>query len=224
MLYCCGMRVCSVAGCGKRHYAKGLCRPCYGRTPQKLAQVREAQRVRRQDPAVIAHERAYDEARRAPTRRVKPEPKTLEQRRAEKREYQRLRRQAQEVRARERTYDAVRRQCPDVQQREKKYRAGRYSRDPVQGLADAHTRRARKAATGGRFSKAEWAAILAAYNHTCPGCGKTDVKLTVDHVLPVSRGGTSNADNLQPLCLSCNSRKGHRSTERLPPWPEGNRK
>ena len=32
-------------------------------------------------------------------------------------------------------------------------------------------------------------------------------KLTVDHIVPVSLGGKNTIDNLQPLCLTCNSKK-----------------
>ena len=43
----------------------------------------------------------------------------------------------------------------------------------------------------------------------CVKCG-TDKNLTVDHKHPRSRGGATKKGNLQPLCRSCNSRKGNR--------------
>ena len=41
-------------------------------------------------------------------------------------------------------------------------------------------------------------------------CCKEKKKLTVDHVIPVDWGGTSNIENIQPLCQPCNSSKGNR--------------
>lgn len=47
-------------------------------------------------------------------------------------------------------------------------------------------------------------------NFTCKHCG-TRRNLTVDHILPESKGGTLALDNLQTLCKSCNSKKGARA-------------
>ena len=40
-----------------------------------------------------------------------------------------------------------------------------------------------------------------------------ETMITVDHIIPVSKGGTSNMDNLQPLCRPCNSTKGNTDEE-----------
>jgi 5-methylcytosine-specific restriction endonuclease McrA len=47
----------------------------------------------------------------------------------------------------------------------------------------------------------------------CQMCGKelTKETVTIDHILPVSKGGTNTIENLQPLCRSCNGKKGNRS-------------
>ncbi len=45
----------------------------------------------------------------------------------------------------------------------------------------------------------------------CIICGNKNI--TIDHIIPVSRGGTNDIDNLQPLCKSCNSSKGNKSME-----------
>lgn len=67
-------------------------------------------------------------------------------------------------------------------------------------------RRAHKLGNGGSFTVQEWIELCKRYNHRCLACGK-DEPLTADHVVPLSKGGTSNIDNIQPLCKSCNSRK-----------------
>lgn len=48
--------------------------------------------------------------------------------------------------------------------------------------------------------------------YRCLACG-THCDLTLDHVVPLSEGGSKKADNLQTLCTSCNSSKGTRSID-----------
>lgn len=48
--------------------------------------------------------------------------------------------------------------------------------------------------------------IFARDGHRCVSCGATDA-LTIDHVIPRSKGGGNTADNLQTLCAPCNFQK-----------------
>jgi 5-methylcytosine-specific restriction endonuclease McrA len=54
-------------------------------------------------------------------------------------------------------------------------------------------------------------ALFARDSWTCVYCGATDVRLTLDHVVPRSRGGESVWDNVVTACSPCNLRKGDRS-------------
>jgi 5-methylcytosine-specific restriction endonuclease McrA len=49
-------------------------------------------------------------------------------------------------------------------------------------------------------------------NFTCQYCGRKapEVALEVDHVVPVSKGGTDDPSNLQTACRECNSQKRNR--------------
>lgn len=51
--------------------------------------------------------------------------------------------------------------------------------------------------------------VFEEHGEHCQECGTTE-SLTIDHVIPLRKGGTSDLDNLQPLCKSCNSSKGTR--------------
>lgn len=47
----------------------------------------------------------------------------------------------------------------------------------------------------------------------CQYCGKSNVQLTIDHILPRSRGGREEWENLVIACVSCNNKKGNRTPE-----------
>lgn len=76
-------------------------------------------------------------------------------------------------------------------------------------------RRARKLNNGGSFTDLEWAALCEKHRNRCLRCG-VGGRLTVDHVIPLSKGGGSDIGNLQPLCFSCNASKRDKSTDYRP--------
>lgn len=57
---------------------------------------------------------------------------------------------------------------------------------------------------------AEWLVILETFNHACAYCLRKGLKLTRDHVIPVTRGGLDNPENVVPACKWCNSSKGNK--------------
>lgn len=69
-----------------------------------------------------------------------------------------------------------------------------------------HRHRARINNAGGSFTEHEFTELCIRHGDVCVCCGEGG-KLTVDHIVPLSRGGANNIDNIQPLCLSCNSKK-----------------
>lgn len=63
------------------------------------------------------------------------------------------------------------------------------------------------------------------YDNRCVSCGRSDLSLTTDHIVPLSWGGSDTADNIQPLCDFCNKSKGnHHQTDyrddQGPPLPK----
>jgi hypothetical protein len=60
------------------------------------------------------------------------------------------------------------------------------------------------------FSKAN---IYARDRRTCVYCGTKWCSMTIDHVIPRSRGGLSTYDNMVTACKKCNCRKGNMTPE-----------
>jgi len=55
--------------------------------------------------------------------------------------------------------------------------------------------------------------LLSRDEYACQFCGTTAGPLTVDHVMPRSRGGQTSWENCVAACLRCNHRKGSKTPE-----------
>jgi len=82
-------------------------------------------------------------------------------------------------------------------------------RNPEKVLAYGKEYSHRKRANGGRGMTAN--EILDVLSRPCHYCGKMATEL--DHVIPVSRGGRHEPENVVPACRSCNSSKGSKTVE-----------
>lgn len=95
----------------------------------------------------------------------------------------------------------------------------RRKNNPMGVRADKVRRRARKANAEGSHTAEDRKRIIETQKNRCYYCGKKmDKDATIDHVIPLSRGGSNSPENLVAACKSCNSTKG----AKLPhEWPEG---
>ncbi len=73
--------------------------------------------------------------------------------------------------------------------------------------ASSQRRRARLAEAEGSFTAKEFQNLCKEYKYKCLACGRSDLPLTADHVIPLSKGGSNEISNIQPLCQPCNSGK-----------------
>jgi 5-methylcytosine-specific restriction endonuclease McrA len=63
--------------------------------------------------------------------------------------------------------------------------------------------------SGGKVSTHDWLRLVNRHDGRCFYCKKRAV-LTMDHVIPLSRGGRHTIGNILPACRSCNSAKQDR--------------
>lgn len=75
-----------------------------------------------------------------------------------------------------------------------------------------HAYRARRKNAPGAHTLAEWRKLRRWFGNVCVCCGAHE-NLTVDHVVPLSKGGSNDVSNLQPLCHSCNCSKQDQDTD-----------
>lgn len=67
--------------------------------------------------------------------------------------------------------------------------------------------RARKLSATGSYSRSDVSRIIALQKRTCIYCRKPLAKYHVDHIHPLSKGGSNDYKNIQILCPSCNFKK-----------------
>lgn len=78
--------------------------------------------------------------------------------------------------------------------------------NPEKVKAKVHRRLAKLKAASGTFTGKQLKKVLGKYGRCCVYCaGPYEA---IDHVIPLSRGGTNYPSNLRPCCSSCNSSKG----------------
>ncbi len=92
-------------------------------------------------------------------------------------------------------------------------RAGAWNKaHPDAAAVYTRNRRARLAKAPGRFTPAEWQHVKERQDYTCLDCGQREpaIKLSIDHIIPLSKGGSNDIANIAGRCQPCNSRKGAR--------------
>ena len=95
----------------------------------------------------------------------------------------------------------------------------RYSQDPahfkaiIEASPDRNSvrramRHRRRELTKGQpsFTAAQWRQLVDHYEGRCAYCGKQG-PLTIDHRMPLARGGSNTIDNILPACIACNVKK-----------------
>jgi len=62
----------------------------------------------------------------------------------------------------------------------------------------------------GSYTKEQWIEVCEMQGYKCNWCYKWFEKLTMDHIVPFSKGGSNYIENIQGLCGFCNSSKKDR--------------
>jgi len=199
---------------GKKDGRRSYCKDCgnaqtrtyYQRHAQEQRQSKRAYREAHPEAVTQTLQRYYwanSEQRRADARAYYHTHTEAYAARHKKRYAQ----ESERLRACSRAYWAVHKE--QVKARNKTWRASH----PVHVRGYARKRRQRLYRTAGSHTETEWQGLCAAYSQRCLRCGRADVRLTRDHIIPLVRGGSDFIANIQPLCGPCNSTKHTNTTD-----------
>lgn len=91
-------------------------------------------------------------------------------------------------------------------------RSKRWAEDNPRKVAAAKAnnrrkRRAVKHASDGHFTTKEFEELCDKYGKKCLRCGRAEIVLEADHVVPLTKGGSDDISNIQPLCGPCSRSK-----------------
>jgi 5-methylcytosine-specific restriction endonuclease McrA len=71
-------------------------------------------------------------------------------------------------------------------------------------------RRGLRGRNGGTYTLDDVQAMRDRQHGLCAACQRPEPKLQVDHIVPITKGGTNDPENLQLLCGACNKSKGNK--------------
>lgn len=174
--------------------------------PEKVIKSRKAHYRRN---AAFYRQRARDDYRSNTDWHKERHRAWLQRRRDHVMAYQRAYNESHRVIKNERT--RIRRAAMPPEQRY------RWQRAHPDRCADARARNRARRQQCPRIDRIDRPAIIRRDASTCYLCGRVlnRSEITLDHVVPLARGGTHTDDNLRVCCTACNSRKGTRLLSEL---------
>ena len=101
----------------------------------------------------------------------------------------------------------------------RKYNKRYREKHPEKSRNYTRIRRARKKGAKGCFTHEQVKARFHYYGNRCYYCG-CDGKMTLDHRIPLSKGGTNWPANIVPACMSCNSSKRNKTEKEFLTWKQ----
>jgi len=81
--------------------------------------------------------------------------------------------------------------------------------NPERAMMIVKRRQARRKGADGSHTLEEWNELKESFDNRCARCGE-ETTLERDHVVALTNDGSDYIDNIQPLCRSCNAKKGNK--------------
>ncbi len=149
----------------------------------------------------------YEKARANLPHRVEARRKYQEEHKEQISEYKKTwtANNKESVDASKRSYYELKRE--EVIARSKKWAEGNPEKVRRAKTNNLRKRRAARHASRGNFTVEEFEELCESYGNKCLACGDTEAVLQADHVVPLTKGGSDNISNIQPLCGSYNRQK-----------------